>query len=128
MEQIMPETMNWEDWVRFAEDDWLTAVEIVEQRPQLAIHLLHQSIEKYFKAVLVKRDIVPERSHDLIKLLQLVDESIEFNDLPWVAARELNAALPGARYPTRFVPDAATAHRLLEHALQLRSIARAKLE
>ena len=86
-------------------------------------------MEKYLKAVLVKNANLPDRSHDLVMLLRLIEPSIEFEDDLWKAARELNYLLPRARYPSGgHKPSPQALQKAFEYATALRALALLKLE
>jgi HEPN domain-containing protein len=124
----MADNLGWQDWVAYAEDNYLGATDLLETRGATAILLLHQAIEKYFKAVLVQQSVLPDRSHDLVMLLRLVEPSVVFEDDLWKAARELNYLLPRARYPNgaqKITPEAV--RKAFEFAIALRALALAKL-
>ncbi len=123
----MPEAMNWQDWVQFAEDDYQTALEILEKRVPLAVNLFHTSCEKYLKAILVKAGTVPDRSHDLLKFLLFLEPNLEMENPLWLAARELNVKLISARYPSRTSPVTKDAQLAQHHAKLLRALARERL-
>lgn len=67
----MPDDLGWQEWVAYAEENYQAAAEILETRGLTAVLLLHQAVEKYLKAVLVKNAILLDRSHDLVMLLRL---------------------------------------------------------
>jgi HEPN domain-containing protein len=123
----MPEAMNWLDWVQFAEDDYQTALEVLEKRAPLAVNLFHISSEKYLKAVLVKSNTVPDRSHDLLKFLLLLEPTLEMDNPLWLAARELNVRLISARYPSKTPPMTKDAQIAQQQASLLRAFARERL-
>jgi HEPN domain-containing protein len=97
----MPNDSDWKEWLNYAEENYLGALELQSTRGLTSILLLHQAVEKYLKAVLVKQEKIIERSHDLVMLVRLILPSLEYDSELWKAARELNFLLPRARYPSR---------------------------
>jgi HEPN domain-containing protein len=124
----MADSRNWLDWVRYAEDDWLRALEDLERWPRGASFDLHQSCEKYLKAVLIKRQAPVPRLHDLEPLLDLIEPTIPEESLERQAALLLSVIVRPSRYPGNFAePTTEEAKKLAEAARVLRSLARAKL-
>ena len=69
-----------EDWILFAERDLKTAeILIKDEYPMTNIIAFHcqQAIEKFLKAFLVEKDIPIIKTHDLIKLNNMVKEIID---------------------------------------------------
>ncbi len=88
-------------WLSYAEQDWLYALSGLEMFPRPASWSLQQAAEKYLKALLLYLDKEPPRSHDLLFLLTLSDLacSDELRD----AVAEMNAYGPTRRYPGDFL-------------------------
>jgi HEPN domain-containing protein len=124
----MPEPMKWEEWLLFANEDYEVALEVAATKGRTAILILHQSIEKYLKAVLIKRGELPDRSHDLVMLVRAIDPSLQFDHELWKAARELNYLLPRARYPSGGQqPTGTHVQKALEYAKLLQNFAKTHL-
>jgi HEPN domain-containing protein len=124
----MPETMKWEEWLSFADENYEAALEVAQTKGRTAILILHQAIEKYLKAVLVKRNELPDRSHDLVMLVRAINPNLQFEDELWKAARELNYLLPRARYPSGGQqPTATHIQQALEYAELLRNFTKTHL-
>ena len=69
------------EWIHIAEDDLYSAQILYEQaRKPYEIICYHcaQSIEKYLKGFLTYNDIVPEKTHNLLLLLELCINEIIF--------------------------------------------------
>ncbi len=125
----MPDDLGWQEWVSYAEENYQAAAELLETRGLTAVLLLHQAVEKYLKAVLVKNAILPDRSHDLVMLLRLIEPNLEFESDLWKAARELNYLLPRARYPSGGQkPSPQALRNAFSYATALRALALSKLE
>jgi HEPN domain-containing protein len=90
-----------EDWLRHAKSD--LALARLRHAPDILLTTLcfhtQQAVEKGIKAVLVQRGIVFPYTHDLARLITLVQEA----RLPWPADLDAAAALTeyavGSRYP-----------------------------
>lgn len=64
-----------EEWMRKAEGDYLTATREFRADPpnyDAACYHAQQCIEKLLKALLISRDVVPPKTHDLVLLDSLV--------------------------------------------------------
>ena len=71
-----------EDWVSFADSDLKTAEIVIRDGSPLAnIIAFHcqQAIEKYFKAYLLEKNIPIIKTHDLIKLNNMIKEVKDLN-------------------------------------------------
>ena len=118
--------MNWQQWVEFAEENFLATLENKEKRGLSAILLAHQAAEKYLKAVWIKQERLPERSHDLVLLLKTIEPN-PTNEL-LQAARELNYFLPRARYPNGpQKPSPESVEKVIQSTILLRAFARDRL-
>ncbi len=95
----MADSREHEDWLRYAEDDFQGALEMLVSHPRIATRLFHESAEKYLKAVLVYRKTEPPRTHNLRLLLSEVDSSLSGTSLEVSAAALLTVASPVGRYP-----------------------------
>jgi HEPN domain-containing protein len=121
-----PESMNWQSWIEFAEENFQVALENQETRGSTAVMLAHQAVEKYLKAVLIARGELPERSHDLVLLLRTIEPN-PTEELT-KAARDLNYFLPRARYPNeRYKLDAEAVSNAIQYAKLFRALARERL-
>ncbi len=92
-------------WIKFAAQDYkaknvLSNIEDLEK--VFAFHC-QQSIEKLLKALLNENDILPPKSHDIIRLYTLLPVSIKekFKDL-MPLMEELNSIYIDSRYPADF--------------------------
>ncbi len=89
--------------------------------------MLQQSVEKYLKAALVQRDIIPDRTHSITALLQALEPSVSRSSREWLAARLFNVIFE-TRYPGDLPePRNEEAQALREAAEVLRAFAREKL-
>ncbi len=118
--------MNWQDWVEFAEENFLAALENKEKRGLSAILLAHQAAEKYLEAIWVEQEKLPERFHDLVLLLKISEPDANHDLLQ--AARDLNYFLPRARYSnTPQKPGAESVEKVIQSTILLRTFARERL-
>lgn len=91
------------EWLEKAEGDSLTAERelAVTDRPNYDAVCFHaqQCIEKLMKAVLISRDKLPPRSHDLVFLGELLKSIVSEWSWPLPDLRLLDRAAVGFRYP-----------------------------
>jgi HEPN domain-containing protein len=91
-----------QEWLHIAESDIQTAQFLMDMRPRpLEIICFHcqQSVEKNLKAFLVCHDIEPEKTHNLLSLINFcntLDQSFESIRLQ---ASKLDAYAVRTRYP-----------------------------
>lgn len=88
------------EWLRFAEVDLKTATHLFDSRPELITPICfhaQQAAEKYIKALLVSKDVMFPKTHDLSSLMDIVNEP----DLPfeYEALDRLSRFAVSARYP-----------------------------
>ncbi len=122
----MPEPIEWQSWIEFAEENYLVAIENQETRASTAILLAHQAVEKYLKAIWIMQEKLPERSHDLVLLLNTIESNPLENHVK--AARELNYYLPRARYPNqKFKLTKTDVENAMNYTKLLRAFARERL-
>jgi HEPN domain-containing protein len=116
------------DWVRFAEDDFQGAVEILNTHPRIASRLFGEACEKYLKAVMLSRGSEPPQTHNLRRLLAELEPKFSPDSLEVGAASLLTGAAPAGRYPGDLgEPTLEEAQALHRAALVLRALARAWL-
>ncbi|MBR3731076.1 MAG: HEPN domain-containing protein [Spirochaetales bacterium] len=104
-----------ENWLEFAKDDLETA-EILTSHYPIKANIIcwhcQQCVEKSLKAVLVKQETIPEKTHDLKRLCQLCSEyNPEFMEFMQSCAY-LSVYAVVVRYPNEIdlsEEDAATA-------------------
>jgi HEPN domain-containing protein len=73
----MDEAKNYQEWLEKALDDELSAISIVKHKdgsPNTACFLAQQMAEKCLKGLLVSYEILPPKTHDLVKLKNLFFE------------------------------------------------------
>ncbi|MFZ6019152.1 MAG: HEPN domain-containing protein [Chloroflexota bacterium] len=113
-------------WARLAEDDWHLAVSLL-RRKKLPIQGIcfhaQQSAEKYLKAVLVSRRVYFPKTHDLVFLNQLCEQSgilsgFAVEDLALLTDFAVQVRYPGEE------PDETDARRAVEIARSVRGFAR----
>jgi HEPN domain-containing protein len=71
------EEKNYDKWFTKAQDDALSIFAILEEKhgsPNTACFLAQQMTEKYLKGFLVSCEVLPPKTHDLLRLTSLVIE------------------------------------------------------
>lgn len=87
-----------------------------------------QAIEKYFKAILVKNELKPPRTHDIVELLSLSAPDLAENTHEFTAARLITVGFLTTRYPNDFGPlTSQRVEKVREAAKILRDFARSHL-
>ena len=92
------------EWIQIAEDDLYSAQILYEQiRKPYEIICYHcaQSIEKYLKGFLTYNDIIPEKTHNLLLLLELCIEKDNIFENIRTECSLLNRFTNEIRYPHR---------------------------
>jgi HEPN domain-containing protein len=92
------------EWVQIAEEDLYSAQILYKQvRKPYEIICYHcaQSIEKYLKRYLTYNDIVPEKTHNLLLLLELCIEKDKNFEIIRTECSLLNRFTNEIRYPYR---------------------------
>lgn len=121
----MADSKDVNDWVRFAEDDFQGAVEMLSAHPRIASRLFGEACEKYLKAVMLFRGVEPPQTHNLRRLLAELEPQFLPDSLEVSAASLLTGAAPAGRYPGEWgEPSLEEARALHRAALVLRSLAR----
>lgn len=124
----MPDSLDPREWARFAEEDAGSAVALLSTSPRNAAYLVHQSAEKYLKAVLLRRGVRPPHTHSLLELLRLIDANLSVDALETDAAGLLDEIAPRGRYPgDQPEPTLEEAQALLRAGHTLRRYARTAL-
>ena len=94
------------DWIEKADHDLGSAKIIYLHLPDyfdaIAFHC-QQSVEKYFKAILIYYKIDFIKSHDLVYLLDLLSRKIEIDELKFKKAFTLNNFGVQIRYPNKII-------------------------
>jgi len=104
-----------ENWISMAEND-LRAAEIIikDDNPLTNIVVFHcqQAIEKYLKAFLVENDIPLAKTHDLVRLNEMVQKNKNL-DIDENMFDIINEVYVESRYPTEFglMSDATPTHK-----------------
>lgn len=119
-----------QSWVERAEEDYELARLSIDRQNVLvygaAFHA-QQCAEKYLKAILLRHNLLPPRTHDLGALLTLctgIDISLR---IPVDELLQLNQYAVQVRYPGEDL-SAKEAHRAVEIAKRVRAAARHILE
>ncbi|MDO8589406.1 MAG: HEPN domain-containing protein [Armatimonadota bacterium] len=91
------------EWVEKAEGDFLTARRemAAPDRPNYDAVCFHaqQCVEKLMKALLISKNVVPPKTHDLVRLSDLLQSAIEEWTWPLPDLRFLDRAAVQFRYP-----------------------------
>ena len=91
-----------EAWLEKAEHDLgtakITLLYLPEYADTICFHC-QQAVEKYLKAYLIHLDIEFRRTHDLVYLLELINEIEDIDELWFDAAAILNDYAVHIRYP-----------------------------
>lgn len=89
-------------WIQKADHDLGTAILVKNHNPEyrdtIAFHC-QQAVEKYLKAVLIKLNISFSKTHDLVFLLELINENENIEKLLFEKALELQDYEVEIRYP-----------------------------
>jgi HEPN domain-containing protein len=89
-------------WIQYAEMDFKAknALKSIDDLETIFAFHCQQAVEKLFKALLTKHELVPPKIHDLIRLCKLLPEDA-FNEIskyePYL--EELNSIYIDSRYP-----------------------------
>jgi HEPN domain-containing protein len=90
------------EWMDKAEGDFLTACrEFQANRPNYDAVCFHaqQCAEKYMKAILIAKEQIPPKSHDLVELGKLIEQVVDEWGWPVEELRLLTRAAVVYRYP-----------------------------
>ena len=91
-------------WIQIAEDDLYSAKVLYEQthKPyEIICYHCAQSVEKYFKGFLTYNNIIPEKTHNLLLLLELCIEKDNNFEKIRTECSLLNKFTNEIRYPHR---------------------------
>ena len=112
------------EWFRFANMDLTTAKFDLENMHPAPLEIIcyhcQQAAEKYLKGVLIYFDAEPDKTHDLIKLMEALEE---FTEMPDGFFRLLNTlTLYGVRtrYPLTIAVDEEQTKSAVAHAGQVK--------
>jgi len=119
-----------EDWILLADKD-LCAAEILlaNEYPLTNIVAFHcqQTIEKYFKAYLIEKDVPIIRTHDLIRLNGMIKEIIDLG-IDEEKLIPINEVYVESRYPGELgllpdgMPSEEQAKKFIAYAKEIKSI------
>jgi len=93
------------EWLRFADDDLYSAKilnDAVRKPHEIICYHCAQAVEKYLKGYLISRDIIPEKSHNLLFLNRICTE--KDNDFCNIQSScdFLNQFATAIRYPHKY--------------------------
>jgi HEPN domain-containing protein len=93
------------EWMQLADDDLYSAKILNEaiRRPfEIICYHCAQATEKYLKAYLTFRDIIPKKTHDLVFLYNLcIEKDTEFQNIKTIC-EFLNRFASDIRYPHKY--------------------------
>jgi len=111
------------DWLRYAQSDLNTAIhmfnDVHPKENEISCYHSHQCAEKSLKAFLVKKQMDPPRTHDLVELFYLcAAEDSNFSSVqPYCVL--LNPYGVQTRYPNELAIDESIAAQAIENAQKL---------
>jgi HEPN domain-containing protein len=114
------------EWVNYAEEDLIVAKSTLRRKqPLTSASCFHsqQCAEKYFKAILVARDVEFPKTHDLAILNTLSTNAGIFTGFPIESLGRLSGYAVHTRYPGK-QPAPEEAQEALSIALTIRQFAR----
>ncbi len=99
----MRNDINYLKWMEKAESDWEAMLYLAENRPlfnnSVCLHA-QQCAEKYLKAILVKYNIIFMKKHDVLYLINILQENeIAFPEDTKIIASKLTDYITETRYP-----------------------------
>jgi HEPN domain-containing protein len=113
------------EWIQIAEDDLYSAKILYEQaRKPYEIICYHcaQSVEKYLKGFLTYNDIIPEKTHNLLLLLELcIEKDNNFENIRTECSL-LNRFANEIRYPHRIEISNEDANRSINAVERIKEI------
>lgn len=98
----MVDSTDFLEWIDYAEEDWNSAHVLLITSIRNATWLFQQSVEKYLKAILLKNDQKPPRTHDIQQFLELNDPTLDFDSDEAQTVRLIDFIAPKIRYPDGF--------------------------
>lgn len=120
-----------EEWIRKGDHDLGMADLALQHKPEFADSICfhcQQAVEKYLKAYLVFLDIKFEKKHNLIYLLDLIDDEHEVDDAMYTMLEQLEDYAVEVRYPDeRFDPTLEDAKNAYEIAIKSKAFFLEKL-
>ena len=125
----MTEINELRSWIAYAEEDFSAAKTLLSlKKPLLAAVCFHaqQCAEKYFKALLILKDVDFPKTHDLLSLNTLCNQIGILTGLDPQQLADLTKHAIQARYPGN-QPTLEEAKETLEFAKTVRRIARSFL-
>jgi HEPN domain-containing protein len=124
----MADARDYRRWVAYAETDYQPGLGDLVEYPRGACLDLHQSCEKYLKAILVQRQLVVAQTHNLRDLLLEVEPALSGSSREVLAGRLLNLAATRTKYPGDFEePSPNEVQAMAEAAAVIRAYARSIL-
>ena len=115
-----------QQWFNKADNDFKTAKTLLDNSPELTdIITFHcqQAVEKYFKSYLIELDIMFKKTHNLIYLLDLMNEKIDVPEKLYEIAEDLNDYAVEIRYPREIEgnPTKKEAEKAYQSALEAKN-------
>ena len=125
----MADSKDFMRWVEYAENDYRAAMKIKDSIASSAAFLFQASVEKYLKAVLVKRQKTVPKIHDIDALLKSVNPNLLETSREQQAAKLLDITFNISRYPDDLLDmGLEETNSVYQSATFLRAYARAELQ
>lgn len=114
-----------DEWFKFAASDFNTAKYLFENMHPAPLEIVcyhcQQSAEKYTKGILVGFDEMPEKTHDIFKVLNALRKYLEIPaDFPDLA-NNLSLFATKTRYPQEFSIDESQARNAILQAEKIKA-------
>ena len=95
-----------DDWVRKAEQDYRAAAKLApDDTPDVVCFLCHQCVEKYLKALITRAGSEPGRTHDLIGLIEQLQDGGGLRGEAISALDVLDGFAVVVRYPGAYADE-----------------------
>ena len=122
-----------QQWFNKANNDLKTAKILLDNSPELSDMITfhcQQAVEKYFKCYLIEMDIIFKKTHNLIYLLDLMNEKIDIPERLYKIAEELNDYAVEIRYPREIEgnPTKKETEKAYQSALEVKNYISEKID
>lgn len=118
----MAENIN--EWLRFSNMDLDSAKYLLENMHPAPLEVIcyhcQQAAEKFIKAVIISFDIEIEKTHDLVRLINILRKSTEIPEIIVDSAEMLTQFATKSRYPQSFSVDERQTRNAILHAERIK--------
>lgn len=118
----MAENIN--EWLRFSNMDLDSAKYLLENMHPAPLEVIcyhcQQAAEKFIKAVIISFDIEIEKTHDLVRLINILRKSTEIPEIIVDSAEMLTQFATKSRYPQSFFVDEGQTRNAILHAERIK--------